>query len=253
MKAGVLISPRVVVITPVRALPSVAFTENPKPVAILRSNYRLPFWAKPPKMKRGKQDQMDPKPRQKSTDRKRDLAAAALRCLQRDGYAALTARKIAAEAGMSLGHVSYHFASMDALMAAAYALASDTLREAGSRLLADKASPLDRLEAFLLAGFTPDFLKPSHLRMRIDLWSAALSHPAIADTERELYDRYRAELATLLTAIATPDKAPAIGPVQDMIMAALDGIWLDWMRRRNEASAQNALMACMDYARLKLT
>lgn len=196
---------------------------------------------------------MDPKPRQKSTDRKRGLAAAALRCLQRDGYAALTARKIAAEAGMSLGHVSYHFASMDALLAAAYALASDTLREAGNQRLAAKASPLDRLEAFLLAGFTPEFLSPSLIRMRIDLWSAALSHPAIAETERALYDRYRAELATLLAAIATPDKASAIGQVQDMIMATLDGIWLDWMRRRDEVSTQNALLACMDYARLKLT
>jgi TetR/AcrR family transcriptional repressor of bet genes len=204
-------------------------------------------------MKRAKQDKMDPKPRQKSTDRKRDLAAAALRCLQRDGYAAVTARKIAAEAGMSLGHVSYHYASMEALLAAAYALASDNLREAGSQRLAARDSPLDRLEAFLLAGFTPDFLQPSHLRMRIDLWSAALSHPAIADTERDLYDRYRAELATLLTAIATPGKVGAIAQVQDLIMAALDGIWLDWMRRRDTVSTQNALLACMDYACLKLT
>ena len=195
---------------------------------------------------------MDPKPRQKSTDRKHDLAAAALRCLARDGYAALTARKIAAEAGMSLGHISYHFASMDALLAEAYALASENLRAAGVQLLAGKASPLDRLEAFLLAGFTPEFLQPAHLRMRIDLWSAALSHPAVADTERALYDRYRADLLDLLTAIAVPGKAGAIAQVQDLIMAALDGIWLDWMRRRDETSTQNALLACMDYARLKL-
>lgn len=196
---------------------------------------------------------MDAKPRQKSTDRKRDLAAAALRCLQRDGYATLTARKIAAEAGMSLGHISYHYASMAALLAAAYALASDQLRDAGTRLLVDKASPLDRLEAFLLAGFSPEFLRPSHLRMRIDLWSAALSHPAIADTERALYDRYRAELDGLLTAIARPDKAANIPRVSDMIMATLDGIWLDWMRRRNQTSTRNALLACMDYARMSLT
>ena len=201
---------------------------------------------------------MDRKPnltsaRQKSTDRKRDLAAAALRCLQRDGYAALTARKIAAEAGMSLGHISYHFASMDALVAEAYTMASADLRAAGTQLQAAKATPLDRLEAFLLAGFTPEFLKPSHLRMRIDLWSVALSHPAIADTERALYDRYRAELDSLLTALAQPAKADAIPRVSDLIMAALDGIWLDWMRRRNQSSTRNALLACIEYARLMLT
>ncbi len=195
---------------------------------------------------------MDPKPRQ-NPDRRRALAEAALRCLQRGGYASLTARKIAAEAGMALGHISYHYASMDELLAAAYALASEQLRAAGNALIADKATPLDRLEAFLLAGFTPEFLSPSHLRMRISLWSAALEHDAIADTERALYERYRNELNTLLSAIARPDKAHTIAKVSDMIMATLDGIWLDWMRRRDQISSQNALLACMDYARLTLT
>ena len=190
---------------------------------------------------------------QKSLDRKHDLAEATLRVLQRDGYAALTARKIAAEAGMSLGHISYHYPSVDALLAAAYALESDRLRQAGTLLQAEKASPMDRLEAFLLAGYTPDFLSPTHLRMRIDLWSAALSHPAIAETERALYDRYRDELNDLLVAIATQDKADAIPMVSDLIMAALDGIWLDWMRRRNQTSTQNALRACMSFAQSSLT
>ena len=196
---------------------------------------------------------MDPKPRLKSTSRKRDLAAAALRVLQRDGYAGVTARKIAAEAGMSLGHISYHFPSVDALLAEAYALASDQLREAGTQRLAVKASPQDRLEAFLLAGFTPEFLTHSHLRMRIDLWSAALSHPAIAVAERALYARYRTELDALLLALALPEKTGAIPLVSDMIMATLDGVWLDWMRRRDQTSTQNALVACMDYARVTLT
>lgn len=196
---------------------------------------------------------MDPKPRQKSTDRRRDLAAATLRCLQRDGYASLTARKIAAEAGMSLGHISYHFPTMDALLVAAYELASDNLRAAGGQLQADKASPLDRFAAFLQAGFAPEFLHPAHLRMRIDLWSAALSNPAIAATERVLYDRYRAELFGLLTALAAPGRQAAIGQVQDLIMATLDGIWLDWMRRRDPAATQNALRACVEYTQFKLT
>lgn len=195
---------------------------------------------------------MDAKPRQKSTDRKRDLAAAALRCLQREGYAALTARKIAAEAGMSLGHISYHFPSMDVLLAEAYVLASEDLREAGTRGLSDKASPLDRLEAFLNAGFTAEFLAPAHLRMRIDLWSAALAHPAIAETERALYDRYRRELEAHLAAIAAPGRAQAIPAVSDLIMAALDGLWLDWMRRRDPQAVANGLAACLDLARFKL-
>ena len=62
----------------------------------------------------------------------------------------MTARKIAAEAGMSPGHISCHFASLDALLAAAYALASDDLRQAGTQLQADKASPAQK-EAYSVA------------------------------------------------------------------------------------------------------
>eukprot|EP01031_Cornospumella_fuschlensis_P048946 gene48946-59927_t len=42
------------------------------------------------------------KARRKGGDRRREIVEAALRCLERVGYADLTARKIAAEAGMSL-------------------------------------------------------------------------------------------------------------------------------------------------------
>lgn len=154
---------------------------------------------------------------------------------------------------MSLGHISYHFSSMDALLAEAYALASDQLRAAGNQRLAAKASAAERLEAFLLAGFTPEFLSPPYLRMRIDLWSAALGHPAIAETERALYQRYRVELDGHLIAFARPEKLDAVPKVSDMVMATLDGIWLDWMRRRDQISTQNALMACLEYAHMVLS
>ena len=188
----------------------------------------------------------------RATSRRHDIAAAALTCLQRDGYAALTARKIATEAGLSLGHISYHFATMDEVLSEAYRLAAATLRQSEAALLATTSTPTDRLKAFLAAGFTPDILSPPHLRMRIDLWSAALSHPAIAETERGLYDRYRAELTLHLTALATPGKTAQIQAVSDLIMASLDGLWLDWMRRRNQNAVDNGLALCLKLAQTEL-
>ncbi len=154
---------------------------------------------------------------------------------------------------MSLGHISYHFPSMDALLAAAYQLASERLRHKGEHLLEGKSTPVERLAAFLQAGFTEEFLTPAHLRMRIDLWSVALSHPAIAETELALYQRYRQELERHLSAIITPAKESDLPKVSDLIMATLDGLWLDWMRRRDQSAVQNGLAACLDYARSKLT
>ncbi len=202
-------------------------------------------------------DQAEPKAeagaRRKGGDRRREIAEAALRCLERVGYAELTARKIAAEARMSLGHISYHFSGMDEVLAEACALAAERLQAAGeANISMPGATPAERLEAFLKAGFTEDFLSPGHLRTRIDLWSASITHPAIARTERALYDRYRAQLETLLHQVSDPWKTDRIPMVSDLIMATLDGLWLDWMRRRDGQAVRNGLEGCVLFARLRL-
>lgn len=195
----------------------------------------------------------EPKDRRKGGDRRREIAEAALRCLERVGYAELTARKIAAEAKMSLGHISYHFTGMDEVLAEAYKLASEQLQAAGdAKISMPGATPAERLEAFLKAGFTDEFLSPAHLRIRIDLWSAAIAHPAIAATERALYDRYRAQVENLLNQVSDPWKTDRIPMVSDLIMATLDGLWLDWMRRRDQVAVNNGLEACVLFARLRL-
>ncbi len=193
------------------------------------------------------------KARRKGGDRRREIVEAALRCLERVGYADLTARKIAAEAKMSLGHITYHFADMDEVLAETCLLASERLQAAAdARITMPGATPAERLEAFLKAGFSEEFLELSHLRTRIDLWSAAQVHPAIAATERALYDRYRAQLERLLHQVSDPWKTDRIPMVSDLIMATLDGLWLDWMRRRDAQAVQNGLEACVLFARLRL-
>jgi TetR/AcrR family transcriptional regulator, transcriptional repressor of bet genes len=173
---------------------------------------------------------------QTQTDRRSEIALAALRVLGREGHAGLTARKVAAEAGLALGHITYNFNGMDEVLAEAYRLLSAQLRAASDAPL--PASPQDRLSAFLRAGFAGDFLTPAHLRIRIDLWSAALAHPAVAETERALYAHCRAQLEELLAPLVAPDR---IAPLSDLIMAALDGLWLDWMRRRDTGAVDNGL------------
>lgn len=195
-----------------------------------------------------------PDPLPTGESRRDMLIRATLRVLARDGWAALTARKVAAEAGLSLGHITYNFASMDALLAEAYRRLSEDLRAASDA--ADAGGPADpagRLAAFLNAAFTPEFLAPGHLRMRIDLWSAAQAHPAIAATEADLYDRYRSRLAVLLTAIARGQGTEARVPaVTDTMMATLDGLWLDWARRQDSAAVRHSLDTLLTLARLTL-
>ena len=180
---------------------------------------------------------------QTRTDRRTMIAEAALRVLGREGHAGLTARKVAAEAGLALGHISYHFRGMDEVLSEAYRLLSARLRAASGE--SGTTTPQDRLQAFLHAGFTDAFLTPAHIRTRIDLWSAAAAHPAVAETELALYSHYRAQLETLLAPLITPDRIPAL---TDTIMATLDGLWLDWMRRRDRQAVENGLAVILDLA-----
>lgn len=188
------------------------------------------------------------RPTRPSDDRRGDIARAAVTILQTEGYAALTARKVAAVADLSLGHISYHFTGMNEVLSEAYHQVSGALREATTATLGDaEPDPVERVRAFLGAGFTPTFLRPEHLRMRVDLWSAALAHPEIAKTEQALYQRYREDLCRLLEQVAggDPVRLARVRPVSDTIMATLDGLWLDYIRRGDPAAVQNGLETCL--------
>ena len=196
-----------------------------------------------------------PRPMERRTaeDRRAQIAAAALRCLQQVGHAGVTARKVAAEAGISLGHISYHYKDMNEVLVAAFALAAEAVQAAGrAQLDVRGGTPTERLDRFLRAGFTADLMTPAHLRLRIDLWSAALTETDIAAIERGLYDSHRAVVETLLERMAADYAIERVPVVADMIMATLDGLWLDWLRRSDAIAVKNGLDGCVLFARLRL-
>lgn len=190
-----------------------------------------------------------------SQDRRTEIIEAAFLCLQEYGYAKLTARKIAEHSNISLGHITYHFKDMKEVLVETYRYASRTLFEATQRDLGRSSkSPIEQLRAFLGTGFSKAFLKRDYLRVRIDLWSAALAYEEIAAVERELYEGYRSRLSELLRGVAAdrhcgPD---AVAPLADTIMATLDGLWLDWERRHDEAAIGNGLDGCIALVNARL-
>lgn len=187
-------------------------------------------------------------------NRREEILQATERVLRQEGYSGLTARKVAAEAGFSLGHITYNFNGMDEVLSETYRRLSGRLRESTASSDAVDAPPLTRLEAFLRAAFTAEFLDPGHLRLRIDLWSAALTSEVIAATESGLYAHYRSDLEAHLLAVAGHDAArrAQVPVLTDTLMATLDGLWLDWMRRRDEAGLRNGLAGCMALVRALL-
>lgn len=183
-----------------------------------------------------------------SAERRHEIITAALQCLQEVGYAKLTARKITQYSDISLGHITYHFKDMKEVLAETYQYASEALFEATRKNLSKSSKqPIEQLQIFLHTGFAPEFLKQEYVRVRIDLWSAARAHEDIAMTELRLYQRYREALMEILEQIAcerdcSTDKLPFLA---DHIMATLDGIWLDWARRKDMNAVQNGLEGCL--------
>lgn len=193
-------------------------------------------------------------PAPKGTEaRRREIAEAALRCLEQHGHVGLTARRVAAEAQLSLGHITYNFIGMDEVLATAYRLAVTRMQDqAEARIQLPGATHAERLEAFLRAAFAPETLTPQVLRVRIDLWAAAQGNPVLAETERALSAAWRARIAELLERMCDPWKADRIPQVADLIMAALDGLWLDWARRGDETSMRAVIEGCVTFAKLRL-
>lgn len=186
--------------------------------------------------------------------RRAEIVQAALAILRTDGAAGLTARAVAAKAGLALGQVSYHFRSMDELLVETHRRASAALAAATAAEVAQAGtSAAERLRAFLQAGFRAEFLTPDYLRLRVELWAAARHHAALAETEAALYAGYRVELSAHLQALAEEaggDPA-AVPAVADAVMALLDGLWLDALRRGPQGVAAG-LAAGLTLARLRL-
>ncbi|HWI31791.1 MAG TPA: TetR family transcriptional regulator [Microbacterium sp.] len=107
------------------------------------------------------------------------LLAGALQCLREKGYAATTARDIAAASGANLASIGYHFGSKDALMSLASLQGvsdwGDAVAEAAAAI-PDLDTPALRVAAFL-SGLRADFpaarpvlsgLVESHARAQFD-------------------------------------------------------------------------------------
>lgn len=190
--------------------------------------------------------------RRASGDRRREITVAALDCLIQHGYAGLTARRVAGRAGISLGHLTYHFTNMEEVMVETWRLAADRLTTCAPLGEMTGLSTTERFAKFLQSVYAPETLTPDTIRLRLDLWSAAQEMPAVAEIERALYDARAAQIEAHLTAISDPWKTGRIPAVQAFVMATLDGLWLDYMRHKDIESIDAAIDACALFAKMRL-
>ena len=104
---------------------------------------------------------------------------ATFRRLVSEGYAALSVREIAKDAGVNHALINYHFHSKDQLVI-------DVLDAANQRLLARQASMYESGGGFAqkwasARRFYEDDLASGFVRLQAELWAASLSNPGLRE------------------------------------------------------------------------
>jgi len=169
--------------------------------------------------------------RREQPDTRRDsLVEATLRSLAANGHDGASVRRIAAEAGVSVGLINHHYASIDELIAAAYEkVALGIVRQLLETIEAAPPSPRGRLSAFFRASCSPPMLDPDLLGVWVVFWSMIKHSPVMQQTQRHTFAEYRAVLEQHLVAFGQEIglgegdmRLSAIG-----LSALLDGIWLE--------------------------
>jgi AcrR family transcriptional regulator len=179
-----------------------------------------------------------------ATQRRDDLVQAAIRVATREGLAAATTRRIAEEAGVSVGIVHYCFRSKEELLGEvvkelateAYTAAAEALPGAGD----------DLLRAALKAFWTLMESTPERQLLTYEVITWALRTPDVEPIAREQRDRQIDGIQQLMTLIADAARIEWTRPVDDlarMVLNVTDGVVLSWLVDHDSDAAVRSLDA----------
>ena len=112
-------------------------------------------------------------------DTREEILAAARRCLLRDGWANLSTRAIAEEAGLRMGHLHYHFGSKRNLVLALLDAENQRRLDRQERMYRDDAPLWKQWEQ--ACDFLEDDLDSGYVRILQEMIAAGWSEPDIAE------------------------------------------------------------------------
>ncbi len=188
--------------------------------------------------------------RQVASDRREALVDAAIESLKRHGHEGLSVRRIAAEAGVSIGLINHHFPNKDALVAESYRAFGRRLSHSfEAAVLAAPPGPRARLRAFFNAVFSRPNLDPQVLTAWVVYWGLLQVSPemrAVHDAEGRGYGDLLGRLLSDLARERGQSK-PDLRLAIIGLTALLDGLWLEWCLDPNSFRPKEAASLCDDW------
>lgn len=156
---------------------------------------------------------------QRTTGTRPAVLVAARRCLLSEGYAGLSTRKVAAEAGVPLSQVHYHFGSKGGLVLALLE-AENQRRLARQADMYGQERPLwQRYEQ--ACEFLEDDLDSGYVRLLQELIAAGWSNPALGRAARDMLDGWNRLLVGVAQEAA--DRLGGLGPFTPAELGTLIG------------------------------
>jgi len=188
--------------------------------------------------------------RQAAGDRREALVDATIESLKRYGYEGLSVRRIAAEAGVSIGLINHHFPNKDTLVAESYRTFSRRLAANFEKAAAAAGKdPRARLRAYFNAFFSGPNLDPQVLTAWVVYWSLVQVSPEMHTVRDEEGKGYSQVLGQLLSDFAkSRGGAPVdIGLAVTGLTALLDGLWLQLCLDPTSIRPKDAATLCNDW------
>lgn len=159
--------------------------------------------------------------------RRRQLIAAATRCLADGGIAAFTVDNISRQAKVSRGLINHHFDGIDGLLAAVYEdMTRSMYKQRSNAVVAANAE--ERLIGVIDTMFRPPMFAKGNLRAWLALWSEVATSAKLKAAHRRSYDAHRVDLAGALDDIANARGVSL--DAQDLatvVIALIDGLWIE--------------------------
>ena len=128
-----------------------------------------------------------------ATDTRTRIIEATRSRLLVDGYAGLSTRKVAEEAGVPLSQLHYHFGSKGGLIVALFVEENTRLLERQTNMYAQDKPLWQRYEQ--ACDFLEDDLESGYVRVLQEMLAAGWSNPEIGDVVRDLLSRWYVLLA----------------------------------------------------------
>lgn len=183
-------------------------------------------------------------------ERRRQLVDAGLAVAEREGPDAVTVRRVAAEAGVSLGLMYHCFATKDQLTVAMATRLAQDLAEAGDAARAEVHGPAVTLDVGTVLRAALDGLwaeverTPGRQLLTYEITTRALREPGLGGVAQRQYDAVTAMTAAVLERAAETagvSWARDVDELAGLVVMAIDGATLRWLVDHDSRAALSRL------------